>query len=497
MRDPSRRLQAALLALIALGIALRLWSALHVPALWLDEVISARFAESPLRDLLLAVPRFDTHPPLYYLQLHLWARFGSGDSWLLLNSVLLDLAVMLSLAVLVTRLFDRRAGAWAAAIWAVLPLAVFFAGNLRMYPLTYLLSVWLWYLLERRARGELAGGGRRLGVIATGIALTMTHGMGFFIAFFLWLQAVARAWQARRAGRVAEPGRIFVDYLPVALCALYPLGISLFRQTEGLASFDLGVIGIHLTIALFGMEAPVPMLAGYLGALLLLVPPLLDARARPVLLWLALLPWAVLLGLSLGVKTVFMYRTIGLFLPFLAIALGLFLAGLWAPGNRRGQALAVLVPVLLGAAAINSTLSFHKAGYRNIAAIWQQQAPPGAVLFVDGPGDLWGISRYLAGAPGYSALAVQPPVRDGMLRLKQRLAGGWFERAGLFGQTDHLVLEGRQIWPYVPHDWPPGLALYWVMSDRDAGCLRDGDSIRRSFAADGHRLVECGAAAAD
>lgn len=483
-----RIVQTLLIALVALGVAMRLWGALHDPSLWLDEVFSAQLAQSPLLDLILAVPRFDTHPPLYYIQLHLWALMGSGDGWLILNSVLLDLLVMGSLFVTLRRIFDPVVALFAVAVWAVLPLAMFFAGNLRMYPMLYLLAIWLWYVLERRVRGEP---GLRVATILLGLGVTLTHGLGFFVAFFVFLQAFVRA---RPAGR---PCRILVDYIPVALCAAYPLAIGMIRQTEGLAQFDAGIIGIHLTISLLGMEFPVPTIAGYLAAALVLLPALADARARPILLWLVLLPWAVLLVLSLGVKTVFMYRTLGLFLPYLAISLALSFAGAWARRAPVGMVLSGVTLALFALAAANSLLSFHKTGYRGIAALWQAEAAPDAVLYVEGPANLWGISRYLADAPRYSALMVQPPVRDGMLRVKERLAGSWFDRAGLFGQTDRLTVGQRQILPYAPEDPAAQPDLYWTLSTAPVECLRPTDTVLRSFTADGQRLFECRSGAAD
>lgn len=481
-----------LLLAIALGIALRLWNAFYQPDLWLDEVFSAKLAESPLLDLLLAVPRFDTHPPLYYVQLHFWSLLSTGDVWMLLNSVLFDLLVILSLARLVGRVHGAGAGLWAAAIYAVLPLSVLFAENLRMYAMFFLLAVWLWYLLERRVAEGGASGRARLATILLGLAATLTHGLGFFVVFVIYLQAFVRTWRSGRDGGPRPALMLMVNYVPVALASLYSLGIGSFRQTEGLAALDLGAVGIHLTIAIFGMEAPAPFVVGYIGFVLLLVPPLFLPASRSVVGWLVLLPFAVLLLLSLTVKTVFMYRTLGLFSPFLAIALGLFFADGWREATRSVQALSVLVLVVFATAALNSSISFRKPGYRTIAAIWEAEAPDNAVLFVSGSVSLWGLTRYLGNVPDYSALEIQPPVRDGLLRVKQRLEGSWFARAGLFGTSDHLVLGGnREIWPYPAEDRLAEVPVYWVLRQGEAACLRAGDAPLRSFRATGQTLVEC------
>lgn len=485
---PSRTLRALLSGAILLGVAMRLWGVLAYPSLWLDEAFSAKLAEAPLLDLLLAVPRFDTHPPLYYIQLHLWSLFGSGDSWLLLNSVLLDLLVMLSLFVTLRRLYDPMVGVWAAAIWAVLPLAVFFAGNVRMYAMEFLLLVWLWYVLERRVRGAA---GLRLATVLLGVAVVMTHGLGFFLAFFVWLQAFVRAWRAERAGGPARSGTLVLDCIPAALSAAWPLGIGLFRQTEGMAQFDAGAVGIHMTITLLGMEVPAPEIAGAGAFALILLPLLADRGARPVTLRLVILPWTVLMVLSLGIKPVFMYRTLGLFLPFLAIALALSFSAAWRREGTGRRILSGVTVALFAVAAVNTALSFEKRGYRQVAAEWQDEAGPDATLVVPGVANLWGFSRYLSGTPSYSALAVQPPVRDGLLRLKGRLEGTWFDRAGLFGQTNHLDLGGRTIWPYMPDQLASTTAPYWSLTPAASGCLRAGDEMRRDLSVQGWHLIEC------
>ena len=61
----------AALIVFVLGIFLRI-VALGREGLWMDEIYSATFAAMPFVDMLVAVLRFDVHPPLYYLQLGIW-----------------------------------------------------------------------------------------------------------------------------------------------------------------------------------------------------------------------------------------------------------------------------------------------------------------------------------------------------------------------------------------------------------------------------------------
>ena len=489
----SRKSEVFLFIALIFGVGLRLWNVYDDPVLWMDEIFSAQMAESPLRDLLLAVPRFDTHPPLYYLQLHFWAMLHQGDGWLILNSVLIDTLVILSLFHVAGRIYGKTVGLWVAAVYAVMPMSLVFAENLRMYAQFFLLIVWLWYLLEQRITRGQAGAKARIGAMLLGLGATLTHGLGFFVVFFIYLQAVIRSWHLGRGRAGMRPAALIVtDYIPVALAAAYSLGIGMFRQTEGVASLDLDTIGVHLAISLFGMEFPAPVLGGYLGFVVLMIPPLFGARSRVLHLWLVLLPIATLLLLSLTVKSVFMYRSLGLLTPFAAISLGLFYADAWRAGVVWKRLLSITVMALLIAAALNSSVNFRKEGYSQISAIWDREAAADAVLFTDGALNLWGISRYLPQVPRYSALAVQPPVRDGMLWLKGKLQGGYFDQAGLFGKSDHLMAGDRKIWPYADESNLALVTDYWVLDPVAGACLRPQDRLLARFAATGKTLLHCG-----
>src|ERR1700691_4084014 len=85
----------AALMVFVLGIFLRI-VALGREGLWMDEIYSATFAAMPFVDTLVAVLRFDVHPPLYYLQLVVWSAMVDVDRWLTSNSVLCVAATLLA-----------------------------------------------------------------------------------------------------------------------------------------------------------------------------------------------------------------------------------------------------------------------------------------------------------------------------------------------------------------------------------------------------------------
>lgn len=313
----------------------------------------------------------------------------------------------------------------------------------------------------------------------------------FFVVFFLYAQALVRIWFGGRVTGMRPVALLALDYVTVALFALYSLGIGSFRRTEGLDVLDFENIGINLAISILGMGAPAPAAIGYLALVAFVIPPLFCSRVRVVGFGMVALPWMVLLLLSLTVKSVFMYRTLGLFLPFLAIAVGVFLSDIWARHTSRGRLLLPCAVLVLAAFALNSSVQFEKEGYRDIAAIWDSEAEPDALLIVDRAINLWGVSRYLPGTPHYSALDVQPPVRDGMLRLKTKLAGSPLDKIGFFGRADHLEVGARQIWPWPNLEVLTAARGYWLLDPLDGVCLNENHSQVQRFVASGKTLIQC------
>jgi hypothetical protein len=95
-----------LAALLALGLALRVWQ-LGAPDLWTDEVLSALRARAPLDDALNNILSVGNQAPLYYLGMRLLPH--DSALWLRLPAVVLGLVNVVQLALLVEHIYgDRR-----------------------------------------------------------------------------------------------------------------------------------------------------------------------------------------------------------------------------------------------------------------------------------------------------------------------------------------------------------------------------------------------------
>jgi mannosyltransferase len=128
----------------ALGAALRLVQ-LGAKPLWLDEAFSLWVANLPVPILLRQVASLDQHPPLYYLLLRLWMRFGQSDSWARTLSACASVLNIPVLYLLGRHLEQRETGLLAALILALSPFHILYAQEARMYALFSLsacLALW-------------------------------------------------------------------------------------------------------------------------------------------------------------------------------------------------------------------------------------------------------------------------------------------------------------------------------------------------------------------
>lgn len=437
-----RRIDVIAILAIVVGIALRLAQLWGDQRLWLDELFSVAVAESPLRDVILATLRYDTHPPLYYIQLHIWSWFGQSDLWFILNSVILSLVSIALMGMVVRRHHGTRAALWAAAFMAVLPLGVFFAENVRMYAWVAVLQILLWSVIEDGVRDGFRNRRRLVLIAILAVAVTMSHGLGFYLVFFLMAYAAQACFIG--PGRRREIRLLVIAYLPAAMLSGWTLVIGSFRRTEGMEAFTFSGASRELALTLLGLEFPFPEVAGVVALAGVALLGLSVRAARPVMFWLVLLPWAILLVISLVIKPVFMYRTMGLFLPFVAMGLGLAIAQLHT--TMRNHILAVAIVALCVASGVNYTLRFEKDGFRAIVAAIDEAAGPQALIVAPRNIDVWAITRYMPPAVGArSALDLQPTVRGGMARMEARLEGSVLERWGFLGRVDHIRLGDRRL----------------------------------------------------
>jgi mannosyltransferase len=105
--------------------------------LWIDELFSIRDAsQSPIE-----VYKDTNFRPLYYLLLNFWMRFGSGDAWLRLPSVMAAIVAVFLIYQLGRRIAGETTGLVAAALLSTSTLFINHAQEVRMYALSLCLGL--------------------------------------------------------------------------------------------------------------------------------------------------------------------------------------------------------------------------------------------------------------------------------------------------------------------------------------------------------------------
>lgn len=246
-----------------IGFGLRLQK-LDFQPLWGDEGWSIYFAVQPLPQLL-ALTAIDIHPPLYYILLKTWlAIAGIGAEEARFFSVMAGTLLIPVVGVLGRRLFGRRVGMVAAATTAIMPLAVYYSQEVRMYGLVTLLGAMSVYFFVRSR--QLAAFWRIGYVVVTAATLYTMYYAAFVVLFQALYIALVYLRQPRRLWRSLLPF-IYVGllYLPWVLYAAPKLigYIQNKRAVEGYLPLTfLDFLGSHF--AAFGIGHLSNNLADYI-----------------------------------------------------------------------------------------------------------------------------------------------------------------------------------------------------------------------------------------
>jgi len=350
------------------------WWGLGAKSLWFDEAYSIFVAQQPLADIPRLLTAYDTHPPLYYLLLHLWiGLFGNGEAAARSLSVLASLGVVALTFLLGRRLGGDRLGLLAASLVALSPFQVTAAQEARMYPFLTLFALGasfaLWISIEVGRQGSWIAY-----AVLTVLAL-YTHHFAFLTlaaqAVFVLLfapQPARRAWLLSLAGITAG----YVPLLPMLYTQFStarawpdlrpPLGLRQLTDLFGMLSFGGGLFGMgsYFSSGSLRLEHRVPVLAPFVLLLLLGVFGLAERRRQAYTLLLAFAPIALITLLSLR-WNLYYARYFSFTLPAFAILLaaGVFMATDAVRAHRVPALVAVIV--LLGSFYLPALADAYRA----------------------------------------------------------------------------------------------------------------------------------------
>lgn len=484
-----------LAVLVLLGGCLR-WRAGWVDGLWLDEVFGASYANLGFLETVVAVLRFDIHPPLYYLQLNAWANLTQSDVGLLLNSVVWSLVSVVLVYAGVRSVAGGVAAATAAFMLTFAGGEVFYASELRMYAMLGANVLALWVAADRWLERPSA---RALGALIFLLAtLTLLHSAAFVAVGCVLTYLLVRLWQTGQWCRRRS-------WVLISLCAfvlLLPWLINAsFRSLSHAVEPDLAVIGDTISGWLLGYFPGVPAFARqasrvFVVLLVLLVLCAGGQRARAVMFSFVVLPVVGIAAVSWMLRPIWLDRTLAFANPFLVIAVVLGLAHI-ARGERTAQLLFALIAgawclLILGAGHLTerSQLS-RKMEFREAASFIAQGNAEGLAVYVPVNFRFWGMARYLVGPQWGSLLKVQDPERSDTSEtwagIYRRLGPSWLARLGLQPVTRTINSGQFNIWiglsPLPADVVQAGYFFVGDMTDanRPSACPQGVEQSRRVF----------------
>ncbi|MFT8245524.1 glycosyltransferase family 39 protein [Roseomonas sp. BN140053] len=472
-------MQLAVLGCAALaGLLLRLHN-LAGEGLWLDELWAATFTQLGLQDTLVAVLRFDVHPPLYYLQLNAWAAlFGRSDAALLANSVFWGMATLAAVHLAARRLLGSATATLAVAVTAVAGGEVFYAQELRMYAMMSCLAVIAWYAAARFATEQSRAHG--IGVVLDTALLAASHG-----ASVVPVSCVGVFLLLRLGIRESLRPRALLVYALIGLSLLPWLINSFLRGVTHIAPLSLQGVASTVGGWLFGFYPAITAGQAALGCAVVALAAgaaLLSGRALRDMA-LAFLLWPVLFGAAVSVflRPIWIARGFEFCAPFACIAVAALLVRAWqlAAGRTARFLRAGVVGAGLALLLAMATSSSGQAGagrkmeYREAAAFLRTYLRPGDVVYTPALFTYWGVARYLVGPSWGDPLAVMDPLRpvrdsNAWDSVYARLGRDWIERLHLLPRTRSVpVLGAELVIGWTPSDAVRNAATLWVVGSGD------------------------------
>jgi len=446
--------KSSALLIISLGLFLRC-TALGLDGLWMDEVFSASFANLNPLEIIIAVLRFDIHPPFYYLQLKLWSLPSVSDFWLLANSIAWSLGTLIIAAYGAYRLSGARAALLTAALLAVTGSEIYYATELRMYAMISCLTVIGWIRADIWATQPT----RSNAVWLVGILgiLAASHSSSFIPVSSVMMYALLNYWQRfgwrsllRTWGVVASIGVLLAPWLiNASMRSISHTNIpSADAVMQTLAGWALG----------YG-TFPIPHSIHLMAALIIVIFTVLafalgQQQVRMTLFSLVAWPAMLLALASFMIRPIWIDRAVAFCAPFLAISVALFLSARYQTiKNAKASAwpficFISLCVLILGVIGWSQAASPRKMQYREAANLIKQENHEKLPIHVPVNVAFWGIARYLAGSDWGNLLTIQDAADNSetWASIYRRLGTTWLTRLGLVPKTRELNTPYGTMW---------------------------------------------------
>lgn len=408
------------LALLAAGVFMRFHD-LDRQSLWNDEMSTLRMMVLPSSQIMPRFRTYETHPPLYFVQLRAWRAMG-GRSLVRLraNSAFWGSLGLVAIFVLARLYYGSLGGLLAMGLLAFSPIHLAYSQEARPYALGIALGIVSLWVLEKALRSKNRWYFGLLTMSWT--ALLYTHYWGTFVviaqALYGWLAAETPTEKNIVAGTMVLCGAFFVFWLPVFSAQLGILNddvafwVPLFSPLNLVKSFA-AFTGLYFSMASSVFYLPTTVGFMVFFGIAFLNTLLLGFRSGPLSakVWLGVgltIPWL----LSLWKAMIYVwYRYPILMLPAFIL---LITAGLLSPKSPwlRGALGAVLLTSQLWACRVYFTT-------------WQKANPKAVVQYVHwlkGPNTVVVRPAYFADLFNFYDQGTLPTIDENLLDSSQKRA---------------------------------------------------------------------------
>ena len=360
----------------------------------LDEAATFFVAVRSLRDVLTLPVSFQAQPPLFYLVLHEWLRFGDAEPWL--RVLPLVFMVLAGVTLLLTSWLTRLTRVVSLALLLLTSYGGYLTSFLRPYSLAVWLSLWSCLLFF----SLLVRPGRRVASYVWFVVVSAL--MAYSVAMTSWIlvaeglcavAAVGLASAENGVRRSLEQYRgLLLSLAALALIYLpYVVSVWFLQRQIGAASFRATLAAA--TNVRYYVSGPVFLLAmpaglGYVALAAVGYAAWIGARRRDPLIGVLMTVVVVQIGLTHGIlagRSDFAFRYLAPAYPALCLLVGLGADRLFSRFRGTSLVVAACAACVLAAAAV----AFARAPHQPPVGPWRQvgadlvRLPGSKVVFFD------------------------------------------------------------------------------------------------------------------
>jgi mannosyltransferase len=392
-----------------LGVIATLTSAIgsRIPSKWNDETATTTAASRTLGQLWQMVQNIDAVHGLYYLFMHSWIMpFGTSNFSMRLPSAIAVGVACAGVVVLGTRLGTRRIALYSAAVFLVLPRVTWMGAEARSYAFTALVAVWLTILLVR----IMDSGRERWWVIYTIVAAVGVI-LNIYLALLVLAHGVALLLALRRSAGPRRPFVLWIASSAAAALLSSPLASLALRESGQLPFQQLTVGNVANSLllqqyftgatptldryvqlpptSLWAIAAVVLACIGWalmIAAIVFRRIHLTADRRRTLGLITVTVPWivlpfAVIVTLSIVVTPAYTARYLSFTTPAVALLMGMSISALtrrWLRVAAIGVIAIVALPIYLSQ---RGPTSKNATDWQQAAAVLAANAKPGQDVY--------------------------------------------------------------------------------------------------------------------